>query len=324
MGAGEEGGDELRGVILAVRRGSTVVHAEGGPADAHTGLACTADTRFAVASVSKQFTAAAVLLLVERVALALDDPLSCWFGQGPGWWGEVTVEHLLTHTSGLGHWDDVGGLERFCALGVDERLAAVQAMTPHAAPGQRWTYSGPGYLLLGHLVERVDNRSYGAFLQAEIFSPLGMAATSSGPPPSGELTARGHHDGTRVPPLDVAALPGTGDVWSTAADLARYSSALRAGQLLTPGSRQALTTPRASLGDEAYSFDVIEAHSYGYGYFIGRLNGRPASFHPGDNPGYQSFSASIPDADTCIVVLLNDDTPDLRQIVNTLARTVLA
>jgi CubicO group peptidase (beta-lactamase class C family) len=324
MGVGEEGGDELRGVALAVRRGSIVVQAAGGPADANTGVACTADTRFAVASVSKQFTAAAVLLLVERGAVALNDPLSRWFGQGPGWWREVTVEQLLTHTSGLGHWNAVGGIERFCGLGVEERLAAVQAMAPQAAPGQRWIYSGPGYLLLGHLVERVDNRSYGAFLQAEIFSPLGMAATSSGPAPTSELTAHGHDDGVRVPMLDVAAMPGTGDVWSTAADLARYTSAIRAGELLTPGSRQALTAPQASLDDEAYALDAVEAHSYGYGYFIGRLSGRPANFHPGDNPGYQSFSASVPDADTSIVVLLNDDAPNLRLIVNTLARAVLA
>jgi CubicO group peptidase (beta-lactamase class C family) len=324
MGAGEEGPDELRGVALAVRRGSIVVHAAGGPADVDTGVACTADTRFAVASVSKQFTAAAVLLLAERGAVALTDPLSRWFGQGPGWWHEVSVHQLLTHTSGLGHWNDVGGIEHFCALDLDERLTAVQAMTPQVAPGRRWSYSGPGYLLLGHVIERVDRRSYGAFLQAEIFTPLGMSATSSGAAPTSGLTAYGHHDGTRVPLLDVAALPGTGDVWSTAADLARYSSALRAGELLAPGSRQAITARQVQLGDEAYTLDAIEADSYGYGYFIGHLNSRPANFHPGDNPGYQSFSASIPDADTSIVVLLNDDTPDLRTIVNTLAHTVLA
>src|SRR5215207_1683572 len=84
MGAGEDRGDELRGVVLAVRRGSIVVQAAGGPADVDTGVACTTDTRFAVASVSKQFTAAAVLLLVERGAVGLIDPLSRWFGHGPG------------------------------------------------------------------------------------------------------------------------------------------------------------------------------------------------------------------------------------------------
>jgi CubicO group peptidase (beta-lactamase class C family) len=120
--------EQLRGVVLAVRQGSTVLHAVGGLADAETGLACTADTHFAVASVGKQFTAAAVLLLVERGDVALDDPLSRWFGRSPGWWREVTVEQLLTHTSGLGHWNDVGGIELFRALGADERLAVVQAM----------------------------------------------------------------------------------------------------------------------------------------------------------------------------------------------------
>jgi CubicO group peptidase (beta-lactamase class C family) len=315
---------DLRGVVLAVRRGSIAVQAAGGPADVDTEVVCTADTRFPIASVSKQFTAAAVLLLVERGAVALDDPLSRWFGRRRNWWHEATVHQLLTHTSGLGHWDDVGGIERFCRLGADQRLAAVQQARPRAAPGRQWSYSGLAYLLLGHLVERVDNRSYGAFLQAEIFSPLGMAATSSGPEPTNERTAHGHRDGIRVPMLDLAALPGTGDVWSTATDLARYSSALRAGELLTPRSRRALTAPQARLGREAYSLDWVEAHSYGYGHFIGSLAGRPAAFHPGDNPGYQSFSASIPDVDTSIVVLLNDDAPDVRQIVRRLASTVLA
>jgi CubicO group peptidase (beta-lactamase class C family) len=85
-------------------------------------------------------------------------------------------------------------------------------------------------LLLGHLVELISYHSYGAHLQAEIFSPLGMTATSSGPPPAGKLPAHGHRDGVRVPRLDVAALPGTGDLWSTAADLAHYSDTLRAGE----------------------------------------------------------------------------------------------
>jgi CubicO group peptidase (beta-lactamase class C family) len=323
MGADEAGINDLRGVVLAVRQGSTIVHAAGGPADVDTGVACTTDTRFAIASVSKQFTAAAVLLLVERGVVALNDPLSRWFGQSPSWWRQVTVHQVLTHTSGLGHWQDVGGIEGFCALNVDQRLAAIQATTPRVTPGRQWSYSGLGYLLLGQIVERIESRSYGSFLQAEIFSPLGMAATSSGPEPTSQPTAHGHHDGTRVPVLDLAALPGTGDVWSTASDLARYSSAVRGGELLTRRSRQALTTPQAPLGEEAYNLDWIEAHSYGYGYFTGSLIGRPAAFHPGDNPGYQSFSASIPDSDTSVVVLLNDDAPDLRSTVHTLAATIL-
>jgi CubicO group peptidase (beta-lactamase class C family) len=286
MGADEAGINDLRGVVLAVRQGSTIVHAAGGPADVDTGVACTTDTRFAIASVSKQFTAAAVLLLVERGVVALNDPLSRWFGQSPSWWRQVTVHQVLTHTSGLGHWQDVGGIEGFCALNVDQRLAAIQATTPRVTPGRQWSYSGLGYLLLGQIVERIESRSYGSFLQAEIFSPLGMAATSSGPEPTSQPTAHGHHDGTRVPVLE-------------------------------------LTTPQAPLGEEAYNLDWIEAHSYGYGYFTGSLIGRPAAFHPGDNPGYQSFSASIPDSDTSVVVLLNDDAPDLRSTVHTLAATIL-
>jgi CubicO group peptidase (beta-lactamase class C family) len=270
---------ELPGVALVVRGGS-VVHAVG-----------SADVRLPVASVSKQFVAAAILLLAERGSLAPADPVSRWFGP---WGGDVTVHQLLTHTAGLGHWAAVGGMERFGDLDPAERVAAVRAAEPVARPGERWSYSGPGYLLLAEIVERAAGVPYGAFAGAELFGPAGMTATTSG--------------GTGL-----RSMPGTGDVVSTVADLVRYQRALP--ELLRPESRRALTLPHVDLGADSYALPAVSASAYGYGNFVGTIAGRPASFHPGDNPGYQSLSAVLPDSDTTLAVLLHDDAVRLSAVL---------
>lgn len=215
------------------------------------------------------------------------------------------------------------GVEPFCALDDGERLAAIQEAPTRSAPGDAWSYSGLGYALLGLIIERTAGRAYSDVLRDKIFEPLGLVETCSGSPPACASAAFGHHAGEPMQASDLSSLPGTGDVWSTAADLARYTSALRAGDFLSPASRRALVAPQSGLGNASYALPDVTSDSYGYGYFLGSLGGRPAAFHPGDNPGYLSFSASIPDTDTSLVVLLNDDALDLRQMVGQVVRTVL-
>jgi CubicO group peptidase (beta-lactamase class C family) len=270
---------ELPGVALVVRGGS-VVHAVG-----------SADARLPVASVAKQFVAAAILLLAERGSLAPGDPASRWFGP---WGGDVTVHQLPTHTAGLGHWPAVGGMDRFGDLDPAERVAAIRAAAPVARPGECWSYSGLGYLLLAEIVERTAGVPYGAFAGTELFAPAGMTATTSGG-------------------AGLRAMPGTGDVVSTVADLIRYQHALPG--LLRPDSRRALTMPHADLGAESYALPAVSANAYGYGNFVGTIAGRPASFHPGDNPGYQSLSAVLPGDDTTLAVLLHDDAIRLSAVL---------
>lgn len=259
------------------------------------------DTQFPVASVSKSVVATAVLLLVERGLLSLDTAV-----------GDAgsTVHHLLSHTSGLGHWDAVGGIERFCSLSPADRRSGVRASARRFAPGAGWSYSGLGFFLLGDLVEQHTGRPYGDFVGAEVLAPLGMARSVSGTAPAG-----------RAPVLGAATVPGTDDLWSTAADLPRFSAALRAGELLSPGSYRSMTTPHADLGAEAGTFGVVTMASYGYGTYLGEIDGAPAAFHPGDNPGSQSFSGSVAASDTSIVVLVADDDTSMVELVS---RTVRA
>jgi CubicO group peptidase (beta-lactamase class C family) len=139
------------GAALATVGGSTV-HEEstGSPVR----------TRFQVVSVAKQFVAVAALLLVERGDLALDQPVGRWFGHAPAAWRDITVHQLLTHTSGLGHWAELPDLATLRALDPDHCLRLVAETPLRTAPGTQWTYSGPGYLVLGDIVAKAAGTPY--------------------------------------------------------------------------------------------------------------------------------------------------------------------
>jgi CubicO group peptidase (beta-lactamase class C family) len=128
--------DDVSGVALVQRRGSIVVESVHGVADAGSGLACTRDTRFQICSVSKQFTAATVLLLADRKRVSLDDRIERWFSDCPRDWEAITLHHLLTHTSGLGHWPDFPDLD-LNRPARRERLGRPRAVRPgRPAPGR--------------------------------------------------------------------------------------------------------------------------------------------------------------------------------------------
>lgn len=154
------GRPEFRGNALLVRGESVLYEVSQGYADIESGTRCTARTRFQIASVSKQFTAAAVMLLIERGAVALDDEVGRWIPGCPPSWRGITVHHLLTHTSGLGHWRDFPGLDLTARLPPDEVLKAFQQSAPHFPVGSAWHYSSPAYVLLAHLVERAGSEPY--------------------------------------------------------------------------------------------------------------------------------------------------------------------
>lgn len=304
--------DRLRGVVLAMDGDGVALEAAGGDADRPAGIPCTPPTRFQVASVSKQFTAAAVLLMAERGVLAVSDPIGRWIDGCPAAWAGITLHHLLSHTSGLGHWSDLPGLDLTAPLPVADLLQTFFDAPPHDAPGAAWRYSSPGYVLLANAVQRAAGRPFAAFLQEEVFAPAGMASTFSGSPGDRELVARGHAEGVPVPSfeLDVVGM-GTGAVWSTAADLARWDAALAAGTFLGPASRRAMLTAHAAVGQDGTVTDA----GYGYGWFTGRLAGRRVIFHPGDNAGFKALNAWFPDDGARVVLLSNDESTDVERLL---------
>jgi CubicO group peptidase (beta-lactamase class C family) len=154
--------------------------------------------------VSKQFTAAAVLLLAQRGALSLDDQIGRWIGGCPLSWSEITLHHLLTRTSGLGHWDDYPMIDLAVRVQPAELLETFHLVPPLFTAGGGWHYSSPGYVLLARVVERVADEPYRDALAGKIFAPLGMADTFAGSPADRQDVARGHgRDGWPVPSWDL-------------------------------------------------------------------------------------------------------------------------
>jgi CubicO group peptidase (beta-lactamase class C family) len=291
----------VRGSIVVRRGDATELEVHHGLADVD--VECSASTRYQIASVSKQFTAAAVLLLAERGALVLTDPVTRWLGDAAPAWRDITLHHLLVHTAGLGHWPEHPMIDLTAPADPDDLLATFAAVPPLFAPGAGWRYSSPGYVLLAHVVQRAADQPYRDFLDRSVFAPVGLTRTFAGHPGDRPDVARGHRDGQPVPPyeLDVVGM-GAGDIWSTAADMADWLDRLRAGHLLSPASLALMVHPHAKANDDTH---------YGYGWFLGPLGGQDAVYHTGENAGFRTFDAWLTATGGRVVMLTNEETTDL-------------
>ena len=294
----------LRGAALVTVGGSVAVQSAGPPV--------TLATRFPIASVGKQFAAVAALLLAERGKLALDRPVAPWLPGSPPWWREVTLHHLLTHTSGLPHWGAEPGFDVSAAMAIADRLGLIPQGTPASRPGLRWLYSSPGYLLVASIVEQVAQQPYGDFLAEHIFAPLGMGSTTTGRPGTGDVAGA---DAAGETP---ALMAGTSDVWSTVGDLARYHEQFHTGALLGPESRAVMTGPLVPTGEEPRPGRSFYAAHYGYGVFVGTVGKHRAYFHPGDIPGFVSFAAWLPERRAGVVLLTDDERTDVHAVTRQL------
>jgi CubicO group peptidase (beta-lactamase class C family) len=297
-----------------LRRGSELVAEDAvGFADAAEGRRCTLSTRFQAASISKQLVAACVLLLEEEGALAISDPVRSWWDAAPSTWGGMTIGHLLANSAGLPHW--TAPLDEPGNVPASDEVPAQLCRTPLVdSPGERWSYSGPGYVLAAAIVERAAGQPYGRVVHDRILAPLAMSATSSGWIPAPDEIAHGHRDGREISLLaGLTGLPGTGDLWSTAADLLRFAAACLDRRLLSSRSWSRLTRVHAPLGSEHDAPDEtgLVTVGYGYGVYVGTIDGRSIRYHTGDNPGYRSILAWLPDDGLSFCALCNDEAASL-------------
>jgi CubicO group peptidase (beta-lactamase class C family) len=286
--------DDMSGVAVARRGVAIVAERIGGMADRDLGLACSPATRFQIASVSKQFTAAAVLLLASQSLLSLDDPVIRWFGGCPQDWQAITVRHLLTHTSGLGHWDDFPALDQYRPIEPAQELSIFQQQPLLSAPCSRYRYSSPGYALLAWIVEQAADQPYARFLADRVFAPLGMPTASAGDPPGGTGMARGYRGGEPVPSIELATVN------------------------CCPPAYEKRCSPRTHR-------PTPQLHGRAGRSPATATAGRPApwpatapTFHTGGNPGYLSVNAWLPDEQITLAVLTNDEATDIFQTVTDL------
>ncbi|MGG5258340.1 serine hydrolase domain-containing protein [Phycicoccus avicenniae] len=313
-GQGVDRTDGFAGCVLVARGDEVLYRAEGGPADREAGTTCSPQTRFQIASVSKQFAAALVLLLVQEGVVDLARPIGTMLGGCPAAWRDLTLHHLISNTSGIEHWQALPGFDPVRPGEREGLLERMAALPLRHVPGSAWTYSSPGFLLAATVVEAVTGRRWPDLVASRLLEPLGLASTTVGAVPHGDV-ARGYRGGRRVDVDDYAWLPGTGDLWSTVDDLARWTTALHGGGVLTGTSHARLVHPHGAVGTDSPPGGPVLQQGYGYGCFLGSLAGRRAWMHPGDNPGYRSFVAHLPDTGETVVALTNEESVDLDDVL---------
>jgi CubicO group peptidase (beta-lactamase class C family) len=197
------------------------------------------------------------------------------------------------------------------------------AAAPHRAgtplivePGAAWRYSSPGYALAGRILELATGQLYADYLNTQIFAALAAPSITAGDPPADRPIAQGYRDRQPVPTNDLTSLPGTRDVWATAAGLADFVTRLHSSTL--PGVRELAAGHVPMVTDD----DGITTEAYGYGLYTGTVDGRRAYLHPGDNPGFQTLSVYFPEQRASIAILANEETTDPLPILHDLVKLV--
>ncbi len=291
--------------VLVLRDGQPLVRRGYGLADLEAGTPAGPGTNYRLASVTKQFTAAAILLLAEDGRLSLDDPVKRWLPSLPAAADAVTLRQLLSHTSGLVDYEDhvpqgfEGQLHDIDVL----RILEGQDRTCFP-PGSAYRYSNSGYALLARVVGEVSGVDFAAFLSERIFAPLGMRDTVAHQDGVDTVAHRAYGysriDGRwqRTDQSQTSAVLGDGGIYSSIDDLAKWDAALYDARLLSDGSRALMFAP-ATATDEA---DV--AH-YGFGW---RLDGERV-WHSGESIGFRNVIVRWPGERLTVVVLSNRDDP---------------
>ena len=326
--------DGFNGAWLYAEKGEIVSMGVLGFRDPEDTLPITEDTIFQLASISKTFTSAAIMLLMRQGLLSPEAEITKFFPDIP--YPGVTVRHLLNHTSGIpDYFDDADWFidlwkEEKRVPGNDEILRFLRETKakPYFAPGEGLHYSNTGYNLLALLVERLSGVPYEEFLQQNIFEPAGMTATRcchirrDGVPFENYAQATVFENGRWVADVDseedgdVVAFDGlNGDdyVYTNIFDMLKWDRALREGRVLTPEEQQLMYTPGKLNNGEDAVYDEEDALGYGLGWAVGREEalGLVVS-HSGGMPGVATWFERFIDADRVLVILSNRDYRDVR------------
>jgi CubicO group peptidase (beta-lactamase class C family) len=286
------------GAVL-VARGSDVILSKGyGSANLEWDIPNTPATKFRLGSITKQFTAAAILLLAERGQLTLDDPIKKHLPDAPAAWDAITIFNLLTHTSGIPNFTNLPDYKslKLADTPVAKTIVTVRDKPLEFVPGERMAYSNSGYLVLGHVIERVTGASYEKFVADNIFTPLGMKdsgydstsaiiprrASGYMPSPNGPVNAGFVH----------MSIPhAAGALYSTTGDLLRWEQGLFGGKVISTASLARMTTPFKS--------------DYALGVVVRTANGRTVVQHGGGIDGFNTFLAYYPGDKLTVAVLSN-------------------
>lgn len=293
----------IPGVALAIiQNGRRVKTSAYGYANLELKTPVTPDTAFEIGSITKQFTAACVMLLAQDGKLSVDDPVSKYLPDTPLGWSKITLRHLLTHTSGIKNYTDLDGFELTRHLTQAQFIKKIGALPLDFQPGAQFSYCNTGFNLLGYVIENVSGQNYWDFLRQRIFLPVGMTATTDRNPrnlipgracgyelsPDGQYVNRDY---------DLTDVFSAGAVVSTIGDLAKWDAALNTGKILSESSKQQMWSP-AKLNDGTL-------HDYGFAWWVSPIEDHRRIGHTGETSGFNASFERFPDDHLSIIVLSN-------------------
>ena len=302
---------------VLIGKGDQVLFARGyGLANAEFNITNTPQTKFRLGSITKQFTAMAIMLLAEKGKLSLEDPISKYIENSPEPWKDVTIHHLLSHTGGVPSFTSLPtyGASMPLPTTPSKTIDRVRTMKLEFKPGEKFNYSNTGYVMLGAIIEKVSGQSYEKYLEENVFMPLGMKNTgydsptkilanrASGFEIAGDKLSHASY-------LDMTIPYAAGALYSTVEDMHQWSMALDDGKLISPASATKMYTP--------------VKNNYAYGWAIGKRFGRQTIGHGGGINGFQTDITRFPSEKLCVVVLCNNNRSQPGQVANGLAAIAL-
>jgi D-alanyl-D-alanine carboxypeptidase len=306
--------------IAVVWHGHVVVAKGYGLADVDAKTPAAATSIFRIGSITKQFTAAAILQLATAGKLSVDDPLGKYLPDFP-YGKQITLRQLLTHTSGLKDYTSLPWFDEHMgeAFPRAELVAKIAAEPLVFEPGTKWSYCNSGYYLLGLVIEKVSGQSYADYVKQHVLAPAGLADTAYCPQAQDyPRAAHGYQvkDAKLAPaaPLDMAHPYAAGSLCSTAPDLVAWMNALAHGKVVDAAAWKQMTTPVTVAG---------QARPYGFGLFVSDLGGHKQIGHGGGINGFVSALEYYPDDDLYIAVLVDTESPLADQLAGSIARAAL-
>lgn len=290
------------GAIMVVQGDETLLKQGYGMANYETEMPNTPETIFAIGSITKSFTALAILQLQEQGLLSVHDPVNTHL-EGYTRDDDITLHQLLTHTASLPR----EGLFRGSGpVSMEEQVEYINQrhMLFEAAPGEYYAYSNAGYILLAAVIQQVSGQTYHEYIEEHIFAPLGMSHSSSGFDTALISGQAQGYDFSSAPPRPLSryhfsSIVGSGNLYSTVTDLYQYHVGLQENKLLSETSTKALFSPHQGDWQDGY----------GYGWEITQLYGRQRFSHGGSigNSGYKALMIRYPEEDAVLIFLSNDE-----------------
>jgi len=299
--------------VMVIKDGKILYKKAYGLANLEDKIACTTQTNYRLASVTKQFTAMAIMMLAERQKLSFESKLTDFFPNFPAYGKQITVRHLLNHTSGLIDYEDLIPPETVVPLKDQQVLDLLQQQdSTYFPPGSQFRYSNSGYALLALIVETTSGSSFATFLEKNIFKPLKMKNTVAYEKGISVVHQRAYGYRQQANGFErsdqslTSSVLGDGGIYSSIEDLYKWDQALYTDKMVNSKTLQQAFTPGVLMNDEG--------EGYGFGWFIGTYRGLKTVWHYGSTIGFRTAIERFPDQRFTVIVLVNRNEADAHEI----------